>query len=159
MGFLTSTNVLGIGVGELFNKVEERLADTKWSYAWLTGITITIASLVTWQIQRNYATMDQSNNFVHKNYAEYVFNNAPNNSLLFVRGDNNVATFWYQIYGEDRRTDICPILHYYLRIHWYRNSLFNNCPGIVLTDQRKGWTPYVDPFYNWTTFFDDNYDK
>ena len=41
---------------------------------------------------------------------EYVFNNAPNN-----RGDNIVATSWYQIYGEDRRTDLCPILPHYLR--------------------------------------------
>ena len=45
---------------------------------------------------------------------EYVFNNAPNN-----RGDNIVATSWYQIYGEDRRTYLCPILPgpHYLRIY------------------------------------------
>jgi len=54
---------------------------------------------------------------------------------------------------------VCPILTYFVRTPWYRTLMARICPNMVIRDQSKGWKGAKDPFYNWTTFFDDNYDR
>ena len=102
--------------------------------------------------------MDQSNNNLYKHYADHVLANAPRGTLILASGDAHITTFWYHIFGEDRRTDLCPILPIFVRLPWYRTLLAKLCPNMVLRDQSNGRTK-TDPWYNWTVFFDDNYDR
>ena len=81
------TNIPGIGLGELFNKVQEKLGtDSKQSILWTISATLVTTLLVLWQIQRNYARLDQSNNNSYKNYADHLLQNAPINSIVIVEG-------------------------------------------------------------------------
>ena len=157
--------ILGIGIGEMLKKVEEMLdlesveetpvATGSSMTVKLSGIGMVIVLLVSYQVQRNYFMMDQSNNFIYKNFADHVLNNAPDNSLVVAEGDSFVATMWYHIFGERRRPDMCPMNLNYINLMHYRDLVRKNCPGIVLRDE----TQERMMLYNFTTLFEDNYER
>ena len=69
----------GIGMGEVFNKIEQRFG-SRWQ---LFGIPV-ITLLVSWQIQRNFSLMNQSQNYVHRNYAPATSSNTLLTTVWFL---------------------------------------------------------------------------
>lgn len=94
------------------------------------------------QLQSSYKDVNQSGNYVYKDYTMAVLNPLPKNSIVFsYQWDYFLSASYYFQLVENFRKDVVVIDKELLRRSWYYNQLETNYPGLL-----SGIKPEVNQF-------------
>jgi len=118
---------IGLGVSGLARAYRARF----------TGLGVALGLLVVLnflcRVPVIYLHVDASTDARAEEFAQEVLNAAPQDALIFARGDQAVFTLWYFHFALGERPDLAVIASDLLSFDWYQDSLGSAYPGLVLT--------------------------
>lgn len=80
----------------------------------------------------NWSKVDSSHDLRAESFGRDVLATAPQNAIVFAKGDAAVFTLWYFHFALQERPDLAIIAQDLLHFEWYEESLRNTYPQMVL---------------------------
>jgi hypothetical protein len=77
--------------------------------------------------------VDASKDTQAETFGSEVLSSAPQEAILFVRGDRAVFTLWYFHFALDERPDLALVAEDLLHFDWYQETLRSTYPAFVVT--------------------------
>ena len=125
---------IGLGVDGLMGEVSRHVPRSGWVIGLLFLIYLAGMTFFNWH------SVDVSHDQRAELFGGEAMITAPGHAILFTDGDRDVFTLWYFHYGLHERPDIAVIANDLLPFDWYRASLQNNYPDLILPDlDGKPW--------------------
>jgi len=87
------------------------------------------------RIPFTFPYVDVSEDFQARDFIDQVLEEIPNDSLVFIDGDEQIFSLWYAQYALHRRTDILFIARGLLPYKWYIESLDHTYPNINIPER------------------------
>jgi 4-amino-4-deoxy-L-arabinose transferase-like glycosyltransferase len=116
-------------------KTIERLFSSRLAFS-LALVAVACAVAVVTIVAKNYHRLDQSRNFIARQFAEDVFAQARPNSILLVSGDGFAFPLFYLQKVEHVGTDITLVALPTLLGEWYAQQLREQHPDLVIPFDR-----------------------
>jgi len=117
---------IGIGLGEI---IQIFIPKYKTILIFIIPIIILVISAYFYH-ERIY----NHNDYQAYNYASYIFNVLPQNSIIITETDDELFPLWYMQYVKNKRNDIVIISSRMLPSFWYLNMLYKQYPDLILED-------------------------
>ena len=80
----------------------------------------------------NHKQVDASQDLRAEIFTREVLSTAPEESIIFAKGDQAVFALWYYHFGLNQRTDLAVIASDLLHFDWYQETLETTYPGLNL---------------------------
>ena len=91
-----------------------------------------LAALILVNAGSNDTSVDASDDYVAEAFVETVFAAAPEDAILLSQEDRDTFALWYYHYALGERPDLAVIVQPHLSYAWYRETLENVYPDLVL---------------------------
>jgi hypothetical protein len=77
--------------------------------------------------------VDASNDHRAESFGREVLSAAPENALIFAKGDRTVFTLWYYHFALSERPDLAVMASDLLHFDWYQETLQSTYPSLAVT--------------------------
>jgi hypothetical protein len=81
----------------------------------------------------HWRQVDASQDFRAEYFGKDVLAQAPENAIVFAKGDKAIFTMWYFHYALRNRSDLVVVATDLLSFDWYQETLHTNYPNLELT--------------------------
>ena len=78
--------------------------------------------------------VDASHDFRAEGFSREILSAAPENAILFAKGDQAVFALWYFHFALKERSDLAVIATDLLHFDWYQENLKSTYPSLILPD-------------------------
>lgn len=117
---------IGLGLGGLFERFFRRSGKTGFMFgllliAYLAGRSLTYLDQV-----------DASRDLRAERFSAQVLSAAPENAMVFAKGDRSLFSLWYSHFALNQRADLAVIASDLLHFDWYQQTLRTTYPGLIL---------------------------
>ena len=117
---------LGIAVGFSLQILKKHNNLLPWLFLCLLSLNFIIGTT------KNWRKVDASQDQRAENFAHEVFTQAPDNAIVFAKGDQAVFSLWYFHFALKERTDLKILATDLLHYDWYQNSMRKAYPTLAL---------------------------
>lgn len=124
--FLCFSIWTGIGLHGMMRSLPQKLE----AYSWWMGLAMMLAVLVHGGI--TWRSVDASDDMRAEAFGKEILMQAPEEAILFSKGDPAVFTLWYFHYALDARPDVVVIATDLLHFDWYLETLHASYPDLNL---------------------------
>jgi len=125
--FISIAAWIGIGINGVLDPFEHFTAVKV-----LIGVILVIYLMI--EMWDTLPKVDASKDTRADQFAEVVFSKAPEDALVFAKGDKAVFTLWYYHYTLHQRPDLSVIASDLLHYPWYLDTLRNTYPSLDLSE-------------------------
>ena len=117
---------IGLGVSGLMDMFHQRFRKFE------SGISLVVILFLFLQAGNHWASVDASKDMRAEQFGKDVLLQAPDNAIIFAKGDKAIFTMWYFHYALQGRPDLVVIASDLLHFDWYQKSLHTNYPQLNL---------------------------
>ncbi|MGE5462000.1 MAG: DUF2723 domain-containing protein [Syntrophothermus sp.] len=117
---------LGLGTGRLAGGL------SRYSPGLSVGFTILVFGIVLLRPSFYFHQVDASQNHEAERFGRQVLSSAPENAILFARGDQALFTLWYFHFALGQRPDVAVLATDLLPYDWYQENLRYAYPSLSL---------------------------
>jgi hypothetical protein len=117
---------IGLGVSGLMDMFHQRFRKFE------TGIGLVVILFLFLQAGNHWASVDASKDMRAEQFGKDVLLQAPENAVIFAKGDKAIFAMWYFHYALQGRPDIAVVATDLLHFDWYQKSLHTNYPKLNL---------------------------
>ena len=117
---------IGFGVSGLMDMFHQRFRKFE------SGISLVVILFLFLQAGNHWASVDASKDMRAEQFGKDVLLQAPDNAIIFAKGDKAIFTMWYFHYALQGRPDLVVIASDLLHFDWYQKSLHTNYPQLNL---------------------------
>ncbi|NOT04295.1 MAG: DUF2723 domain-containing protein [Anaerolineales bacterium] len=117
---------IGLGVSGLMNMFHQRFRKFE------SGISLVVILFLFLQAGNHWASVDASKDLRAEQFGKDVLLRAPENAVIFAKGDKAIFAMWYFHYALQGRPDIAVVATDLLHFDWYQKSLHENYPRLNL---------------------------
>ena len=115
---------IGLGVDGLRKVISRRIPQLSW----IAGVLVLISLIIV--ARGNWLQVDASQDTRAEQFGMLVMSQMPEDTLVFVQGDQAIFSLWYYHYALHQRTDIVVIAIELLQFDWYQETLKATYPSL-----------------------------
>jgi hypothetical protein len=130
--FLSFALWIGLGIVGLANQFP------RWSSFLRMGLPLLLVAYLAARSAMQVGQLDASTDLRAESFGREVLATAPENAILFAKGDRAVFALWYFHFALDQRPDVSVLAEDLLHFDWYQEDLYATYPALVLTDPFPG---------------------
>jgi hypothetical protein len=119
---------LGIGAGRLMDAVARRRS----SISFAAGLAFLLVLFI--QAGLHWTHVDASGDARAEKFGEDVLSIAPQDAIVFAKGDQAIFSLWYFQYALHERPDLVVIASDMLQFDWYLQTLRSTYPAMDLSE-------------------------
>lgn len=124
--FISFAIWIGLGIGGLVKGLSQRLPILG------VGLGLILIGYFVGRSVTHVSEVDASNDDRAESFGREVLSAAPENAMIFAKGDRAIFTLWYFHFALSERPDLAVIATDLLHFDWYQENLRSTYPSLVV---------------------------